>query len=317
MCAACAPSLGLHHFRKADTLETVQLSPIRAHGLRVFALGVGVLFASANAHAAPGTAALTHARQAWEDGEFDKAERDYQQALEEGGLDRAATLECYVHIGAIRAVLGKKADSVVAFRNALLIDENFTVPPEAGKKAIALAEAARHQRGRVGMLHLDVSVPDEVASGAPFAVNVLMDAAQAVLVARFALHVKDATTHKSFSAEEGAGSITHFRVPANMTLPRASLQIEVDALDNHDNQLTTGEAHTTVRGTPVHEGALESGSGHHESGDVSKSGGGFWSTAWPYVIGGVVLAAGAATGMYFLLKPPDQVSIGPAQMQTY
>ncbi len=283
----------------------------------MLAVGVGLLCIAPSAHAAPGSDALTHARQAWEDGEFDKAERDYQQALDSGGLDRAATLECYVHIGAVKAVLGKKEGALVAFRTALLIDENFAVPPEAGKKAIALAEAARRQRGRVGMLHLDVSVPDEVASGAPFAVNVLMDAAQAMLVARFTLHVKDVTTHKAFSAEEGAGSITHFRVPSSMTLPKASLSIEVEALDNHDNELTNAEAHTTVRGSPVRaraESALATGP--HE-GDTAKTGASFWSSPWPNVIGGVILAAGAATGMYFLLKPPDQVSIGPAQMQTY
>ena len=45
--------------------------------------------------------------------------------------------------------------------------------------------------------------------------------------------------------------------------------------------------------------------------------GGFWSTAWPYVIGGALIAAGGGATAYFLLKPPDQVSIGPAQVQTH
>ncbi|HSQ65799.1 MAG TPA: tetratricopeptide repeat protein [Polyangiaceae bacterium] len=263
---------------------------------------------------------MTQARQAWDDGEFDRAERSYQQALEQGGLDRASTLECYVHLGAIRAVLGKKEKALVDFRTALMIDDGFSVPPEAGKKAAALAQAARRQRGRVGMLHVQVSVPDEVASGGSFAVNVIMDAAQASLLSRLSLHVKDATTNKTWDHDEPAAAVVHFSVPASMTLPNASLRVQVDALDEHDNQLAWGEARTTVRGTPVREGLLDHvagnrhGEAHH---DESKGGGGFWSSPWPYVLGGMALAAGAATGAYFLLKPPDQVSIGPAQMQTY
>ncbi len=93
-----------------------------------------------------------------------------------------------------------------------------------------------------------------------------------------------------------------------MTLPNATLHVRVDALDAHDNQLATDDARVSVRPTPIAE--------THPTKDLLRptGGGGFWSTAWPWVIGGALVAAGGAVGGYFLLKPPDRVSIGPAQI---
>ncbi len=260
--------------------------------------------------AAPGTPSLQHARQAWDDGELDQAERAYAEALEKGGLDRAATLECFIHLGAARSVLGNKAGALTAFRMAFFVDDTFTVPPEAGKKAIAMAEVARRQPNRVGSLHLTLSVPSEAPSGEPFAVNAMLDTAQAALVSRLSLHVNDKTTHKTFDHDEPADAVVRFHVPASMTLPNATLHIQVDALDNHDNQLALAEDHVGVRPTPIAET-------RHPKDELRQTHGGFWSTPWPYVIGGALLAAGGATTAYFLLKPPDQVSIGPAQIQTH
>lgn len=265
---------------------------------------------AATASAAPGTAALERARQAWDDGAIDRAERSFREALEQGGLDRSATLECWIHIGAAQAVLGHKRAALDAFRMALLIDEDFTVPPEAGRKATTLAAVARRQPGRVSTLHLSLSAPAETASGEPFAVNVLLEDAQTSFVARLSLHVTDPTTHKTYDYEEPTSSVVHFRVPASITLPGASLRVEVAALDGHDNQLAIASERVTVRPTPIAE--------THPSKDELRGGhGGFWSSPWPWVIGGLALAAGGAVAGYFLLKPPDEVSVGPAQMQTH
>jgi hypothetical protein len=263
---------------------------------------------AATAHAAPGTAALAKARQAWDDGELDQAERAYQEALDKGGLDRAATLESWVHLGAARAVLGNKNGALTAFRVALFIDENFSVPTEAGKKAVAAAENARRHPSRVGMLHLSLSVPNDAPSGEPFAVNVMLDAAQVSLITRLSLHVRDVTTSKKYDFEEQPGTVVHFRVPASMTLPNASLKVEVDALDGHDNEMATAEERVSIRGTPIVE--------THPIKDELHKGGGFWSSPWPYLIGGALLAAGGATTAYFLLRPTT-VSIGPAQIDTH
>ena len=267
---------------------------------------------AATAHAAPGSAALTKARQAWDDGELDQAEKAYQDALDKGGLDRAATLESWVHLGAARAVLGNKNGALAAFRVALFIDDNFSVPAEAGKKAVAAAENARKHPGRIGMLHLSLNVPSDAPSGEPFAVNVLLDAGQAALLSRLSLHVRDVTTAKRYDYEEQPGTVVHFRVPASMTLPNASLKVVVDALDAHDNELATAEEHVTIRGTPIAE-ATHGRLGAH---DELHKGGGFWASPWPYLIGGALLAAGGATTAYFLLRPTT-VSIGPAQIETH
>jgi hypothetical protein len=46
------------------------------------------------------------------------------------------------------------------------------------------------------------------------------------------------------------------------------------------------------------------------SGDTgARKGGGFWSSPWPYVIGGVALA-GAGTAVYFGTRPSEQVAVG-------
>jgi hypothetical protein len=293
----------------ADTLVTGSM-PLRSGALCVAGLICSI---AATADAAPGTAALARARQAWDDGELDQAERAYQDALDKGGLDRAATLESWVHLGAARAVLGNKSGALTAFRVALFIDENFSVPAEAGKKAIAAAASARSHPGRVGMLHLSLNVPSDAPSGEPFAVNVMLDAGQVALITRLSLHVRDVTTAKKYDYEEQPGTVVHFRVPASMTLPNASLKVEVDALDAHDNEMANAEERVTIRGTPVSEGFA--GSPAHPHDELHK-GGGFWSSPWPYLIGGALLAAGGATTAYFLLRPTT-VSIGPAQIDTH
>jgi len=270
---------------------------------------------AATAHAAPGTAALVKARQAWDDGELDQAERAYQEALDKGGLDRAATLESWVHLGAARAVLGNKLGAQSAFRVALFIDESFTVPAEAGKKAVAAADAARKHPGRVGPLHVSLSVPADAPSGEPFAVNVMLDAGQVALVTRLSLHVRDVTTSKKYDYEEQPATVVHFRVPASMTLPNASLRVEVDALDAHDNEMASAEERVTIRGTPMSSSNTELDHGGRTRDELHK-GGGFWSSPWPYLIGGALLAAGGATTAYFLLRPTT-VSIGPAQIDTH
>jgi hypothetical protein len=284
-------------------------APIRFDTVQARSLVLAAIVCSMStagvAHAAPGSAALARAQKSWDDGELDLAERGYQEALDRGGLDRAATLDCWVRIGSARAVLGDRSGALVAFRMALVIDDAFTVPADAGKKATALAESARHQGNRVGELTLSLSVPAETGSGEAFAVNVMLGAAQAAIITRLSLHVKDKTTAKNFDYEEPAATVVHFRVPASMTLPSAELHVRVDALDAHDNQLATAEDRVSVRPTPIAES--------HPSKDLLRPTHGFWSTAWPYVIGGVLVAAGGAVGGYFLLKPPDRVSIGAPQ----
>jgi len=45
-----------------------------------------------------------------------------------------------------------------------------------------------------------------------------------------------------------------------------------------------------------------------------SSSGGFWTTAWPYIIGGAALAAGGAA-VYFASRPTDDVNVGAARVE--
>ena len=256
---------------------------------------------------AAGATALDRARAQWNQGEFESAEPAYQEALEKGGLTREATLECFVKLGAVRAVLGKKELAHAAFRTAALLDQNFVVPAEAGKKAVALAEAAKQQQAKVGVgpLKAEPSAPAEVESGAAFAVNVLLDPAHATVIARLGLSVFDGTTGKTYRFEEAAQSpVVHFRIPAAIVMPGSTLVLHVDALDIHDNQLASAESRVSVRPTPISTGTSP----------MVAASGSFWSTPWPYLIGGTLLAAGGV-GAYFLLRPPSQVAVGSAAIE--
>lgn len=256
---------------------------------------------------AAGQSALERARVSWNQGEFDTAEPAYQEALEKGGLSREATLECFVKLGAVRAVLGKKELARAAFRTAALIDQDFVVPPEAGKKAAALADAAKQQQASVGVgpLKAEPSAPADVESGAAFAVNVLLDPAHVTMISRLGLSIFDGTTGKTYRFEEAAQApVVHFHVPAAIAMPGSTLVLHVDALDVHDNQLATAESRVKVRSTPISTGSLP----------MAVTSGSFWSTPWPYLIGGTLLAAGGVGG-YFLLRPPSQVAIGSAVIE--
>ncbi len=283
--------------------------PAARRGVAAAAVASVLLGAAGFTHAqgtsrkeAAGAEALAKARTSWDDGELDRAAPEYAHALEKGGLNREETLECYVRIGALRAVLGKKHGAIEAFRVAVIIDPDFVVPPETGKKATALADTVREQH--LAPIRFEASAPAEVDSGAAFAVNVLLDPSEVAAITRLGMTATDPTTKKTYRFENPASTVVHFRVPGTMTLPGARLRIHVDALDAHDNQLGFAEQHVEVRPEPVATG--DAPEPHH---------GGFWSGPWPYVIGGALLAAGGATAGYFLLRTPDQVLVGPAQIQ--
>jgi hypothetical protein len=45
-----------------------------------------------------------------------------------------------------------------------------------------------------------------------------------------------------------------------------------------------------------------------------KKSGGFWSTAWPWVLGGMAIAGGGAA-VYFGTQRYDEVSVGAARVE--
>jgi hypothetical protein len=235
-----------------------------------------------------GAIALDQARDAWGRGEFPQAEGLYQEAISRGGLKRDQALECWVHIASARAVLGKKDLAMAAFRQAALMDAAFVVPPEAGKRALQVAEAVRKQQVGFGQLQLKLAIPSSPPASVAIPVVVSMDAAHAGLVTRLWFVARDAATTKSFEFENLPAETVKFTIPANLAAS--------------DNQMASSEAHVHVRGAA---GPIEGPPGEERRG-------GFWSSPWPYLIGGTVLAGAVAgtVGIYFGARTPTQVNVG-------
>jgi tetratricopeptide (TPR) repeat protein len=275
--------------------------------------------------AKPGAAALARARAAWDKGDFDVAEPLYQEAIETGGLDPAEVLDAYVRLGSVCSVLGKKATALAAFKVAALLDPHFVLPPEAGKRAALVANRARQASARAGAITLGATIPSDVVSGEAAQVDATLDPAHVAVASAIALSARDPLSGRSYADSQDPAAAIHFKLPASLMLPSAMLSVRVDALDAHQNRLATVEGRTHVRAAALAPDApialapvlpLDgSGKATTDEGKDHKSGGGFWSTAWPYVIGGVALAAGGAA-IYLATRSSDDVDVGAVHVLT-
>ncbi len=281
---------------------------------------------SAFAAEPPGGAALRQARSAWERGALDVAESLYREALEKGGLAPNEVLEGYVRLGSIRAQAGKKEQAIAAFRAASILDSNFAVPSEAGSKGPALADRAKRDTAKIGTIQLALTAPKEATAGKPFKVTATLDKPHLAIVTKVAMTAKDGTTGKEVTLDVEKGESMEAEVPSEVTLPGASIVVRVDALDARQNRLASAEERVRVPeagATPVATAAKPSSSSASPSpayfppgGDPNvRKGGTFFSTPWPYVIGGVALA-GAGAAIYFGTRPPAEVSVGQVGVQT-
>ena len=264
-----------------------------------------------------GAAALGRAHAAWNRGDFDTSETLFKEALDQGGLPRKDALDANVYLGAARAVVGKKEPALVAFRVAALLDPRFQVPPEAGKKAIALGNIARRQQAKIGALALKAEMPAKVPANQAFPMTVTLDPGHAAILARVGVSVTDGFTEKPYYHEEAASTQIQFHVPANAALSDAMLVVKFVGLDGRDNELVSAEGRVQVLPAPKKAAPpvvdLYAASSSKER-DKGKKGGGFFSTAWPFLIGGVALA-GAGAGVYFATRPGDQVSVTQVRVQ--
>jgi hypothetical protein len=275
-------------------------------------------YASDNAAGGP---ALRQARAAWDKGSLETAEPLYREALEKGGLAPSDVLEGYVRLGSIRAANGKKDQAVAAFRAASILDSTFAVPTESGPKGPAYAAQAKKDTAKIGSIQLSIKAPKEVTSGKPFTITASLDGSHIPIVAKFGLVARDGTSGKEVVAEAKPGESVELEVASELTMPNASILVRVDALDRQGNRLASAEERVRVpEGGVAGAGA---GSGAKSGGSVSSSsssapadgdsgvrkGGGFWSSPWPYLIGGVAIAS-AGTAVYFGTRPTAQVAVG-------
>jgi hypothetical protein len=338
--------------RPIPLVLTVRRSPIRADGARSCGalLALACTFAGSLALADPasstgapgagapaaGADALAAARAAWERKHFAAAELSYKSALDHGGLAPADTLDAYVHLGAARARLGKKELARVAFRQAALIDRHFKTPPEAGKRAAAIAALARRDEAKVGSIALNATIPPSVAAGESFGVTTTLDSKHAALTAKVSIETSDPLSGKHWETSDVASAEMRFDVPANVVTPGANLIVRVDALDPHNNRLATREQRVRVEALPAPPPAVtelvpaKTGApppappaaatftadlGESKPAKEGQKHGGILSSPWFYVVGGAVLAAGGAFAFYEL-RPSENVSLGSAQVVT-
>jgi hypothetical protein len=283
---------------------------------------------AAPAHAsepAAGGPALRQARAAWDKGSLDTAEPLYREALEKGGLAPDEVLEGYVRLGSIRASNNKKDQAIAAFRAASILDSTFAVPSEAGPKGPALAARAKKDTAKIGSIQLSLKGPKEASSGKSFTVTATLDSAHVPIVSKMGLVARDGTSGKEVVAEAKASESVEFEVASDITMPNASILVRVDALDKNGNRLATAEERVrvpegkavvaAVAPPPSSESSSSGASSAPPAGDTGvRKGGSFWSTPWPYVIGGVALA-GAGAAVYFGTRPSDEVSVGGATVR--
>jgi hypothetical protein len=267
----------------------------------------------------PKLAALQRARDAWNNGDFDIAPGLYQDAINAGGLQKFDLVDAYTRIGASLTIAHKTQAALTVFRNTALLDPGFKVPPEAGKTVIALAERARREQARVGSLTIAAQVQEEIESGFTVPVDVSVAPSSAPLVEAISIEARDPVTTHSWAQSRPPSAHLHFDVPARLTLPDATLVIVLEARDSHDNHLGSIEKRVHIAAAPpapapplAAPAIAVSGSTHayhDETPPVEARKGGFWSTAWPYVLGGIALAAGGAA-VYLALRPTDDATVG-------
>ncbi len=276
----------------------------------------------------PGAPALRQARAAWERGSFVTAEPLYREAIEKGGLAPDELLEGYVRLGSMRAAAGKKDQAVAAFRAAAILDASFSVPTEAGPKGSTLAAQAKKDTEKFGSIKLTLEAPKEAPAGKPVKVTAHLDSAHLKIVSRIGIVARDGTTAKEFTRETKPEDATDFEIPSDLTLPNASLAVRVDALDRQGNRLASAEDRVRVTGelAPVGAGASTGGAtaagatGGKETttsppDESPRKGGSFWSSPWPYLIGGVAIA-GAGAAVYFGTRPIETVAVGQVGVGT-
>ncbi len=232
-----------------------------------------------------GQAALDRARAAWDKGDYDIAEPLYLEAIVSGGLAPGDVLQAHVHLGSARAVLGKKAAALAAFRDAAVVDPRFSVPTEAGKRAMTIADQARHLEASSTPLLLHARIPAQLDPGAPASVDVTLDASHAAAVpgARIGIHALDPLDGRSHVESVPAAPAAHFELPARLFLPSATVHVRVDWLDRHANRLASTEEQIHVH--PLSMAKTPAALGGYPAHDDGKHGG-FWHTAWPYILGG-------------------------------
>jgi hypothetical protein len=231
--------------------------------LVVFAVSIG---AAAIAHAdpaapPPGAESLTRGIQALDAHDYKQAEKLFDSALARGGLTRAQTLTSYVDLGVTLVALGRTDAARRAFEEAALIDPRFVVPKKSGAAALRLAERAKKTEDGIGPYHLEASVPEHAAPGAPIRVRVELAQEQADHVGLIRVAASE-PGGKSFETIEPSAAHFGVEVPAEVAVAGQTVAIKLELLDAHDNRLASAvELDVAIDATAATGSGGDAGSG--------------------------------------------------------
>ncbi len=277
------------------------------------AAGLACFWAATPALAAESTL-LSRANTLWDSGEYAQAEKLYTASIAAGGLQPDELVQAWARDGACLAYLGKKQAATEAFRNAAVLNPNFLVPDDVGPKAAAAALPARAQAAALGDFTLRAEVPKSVTANETWGWTVQLDAAHASLVAKVSARwgAEGSTSTQGTETAEKAGAerlsfLSTKPIPANAK----RVELRLAALDKRGNTMKLLLVILPVTAdSGAKPAAAEAGAPPGTSGTTAPAkGGGFWHTAWPWIIGGTVLAAGGGAAYYYGTRPAPNVDV--------
>jgi hypothetical protein len=266
---------------------------------------------------------LAQAAVAWDGGRRGDAAPYYERALRDGVLFPGDLVFVYVRLGTAKLEQGNRDEALAAFRNAMIIDPDFDLPPDCGPKPRPLFDLAqREAKARNSQLFLTVGVPDKIVEAKPFFVRAQIPAEFAPLSERFSIETKEGPTKgygwSTTLATQGGNA--RFEVPAKVAR-QGTVWVRVSALDAFGNRWSVHEFPVTVQvgasKGPAPEATIVAAakpktapsSMGREKEQGGGGGGGFWSSPWPYLVAGALVAGGAGA-YFFATRPPDQVTVG-------
>jgi hypothetical protein len=203
---------------------------------------------------------------------------------------------------------------LAAYRQAALVDLSFALPLGSNATAAALARQAQKEARETGAVAIRADVPTETKPGAPVKVAATLDEKIVPRVSRIGVVASaDLSTGSKdqYTRAEPADKTVRFEIPGSLFVKDA-VAVRFDALDARGNRLASLERKVEVQ-VPRNLLSTTDTTGKQEKEQVEKSSG-FWSTPWPYIIGGVALAAGGAA-LYFVTRPSDSVTVGAASVR--
>jgi hypothetical protein len=255
--------------------------------------------------------------EAWAKKDYSETERLARRAIEDGNMSPREVVDSYVYLGSSRAMQSKKAPAIAAFRAAGALDGDFLLPADAGPKAVDYANTARSDVASIGSISFTANIPKHIEPHTTFIIKATLDAAHLSLAKKMELHAKDGTSGKEHQEEATPGELTEYRVPMDLTLPGSVIKVRVDVLDRFRNRLASIEESIEVGGKAPEKAGAGGALAGKDAKKADKKKGGFWSSPWPYIVGGsLLLAAGGASAYYFFLRPPDVVTVGAPRVST-